>query len=334
MNQIYMAEKAAMYKLAENVAHYVVLNKKSQDRIKIQASDDADMRVLKAKLHMVYIGLYKAFILASAQLVISLYGRLQWLKNIAKHYDWAGQLEELNEQAHFVRLYRDEMESKLWQNSTKQLQTPKGKQEPRPDPKKAMGPGPRNPLHWAVALTVPEQVAFFVQNKEYPINALTPQSWTAAHLAAREGNLKILKTLLTAPGINLTIKNREERTPLHIATIHKRVGAVKLLLERHVKLLGLRDKYNRTAFIIAVEKGHVEVLKVLKAYGQDMNETTVKQGWTALHLAAETGKVDAVKWLVENGTKKFTKVRDGPQKGMTAKQIAEQKGKTKVLEFL
>jgi ankyrin repeat protein len=281
---------------------------------------------------MVYVGLYKAIIFASAQLMISLNGGFQWLKNVAKHYDWAGQLENLNKQQHRIEQF---MHSKEWQDAIKPPPVNKDKpRQPKPDPRKAMGPGPRNPLHWAAALGVPEQVAFYVQNKEYPINALTPQSWTAAHLAAREGHTKILKTLMTAPGIDLTIKNREERTPLHIAAIYNRKWAAKALLERHVKLLGLRDKYDRTAFIIAAEKGHLEILKVLKGFGQDMNEMTIKQGWTALHLAAENGNVDAVKWLVENGTKKWTKVKDGPQKGLNAKQIAELKGKTKVLEVL
>ncbi|KAJ4353074.1 hypothetical protein N0V95_003669 [Ascochyta clinopodiicola] len=327
MNQIYLSERAAMYKLAETVTNYVVLNAKWHLRVKIQPTDDSDMRDAKDKLHTVYVGLYKLIILASAQLTISLFGSFQLVKNLAKHYDWTGQLEELKEKASVVAEFREEL--KDWEKLGAAQ-----KRAERPDPRKAMGPGCRNPLHWAAALGVPEQVAFYVQNKEYPINALTPQSWTAAHLAAREGHTRILKMLLTAPGIDLTIKNREGRTPLHIAAIHNRTWAVKLLLERRAKLLSLRDNYDRTAFIIAAEKGHVDVLKALKGYGQDMNEVTIKQGWTALHLAAENGKVNAVKWLAENGTKKWTKVRDGPQKGLTAKEIAEQKGRAKVVELL
>lgn len=327
MNQIYLSERTTMYKLAETVSYYVVLYVKSQDRIKPRASDDADMRDAKDKLHTVYVGLYKLIILASAQLAISAFGKFQTIKILVKHYDWTGQLEELKEQARVVAEFRDELRD--WETLAKLDHKPA-----RLDPRKAMGPGPRNPLHWAAALGVPEQVSFYVQNNEYPVNALTPQSWTAAHLAAREGHTKILKTLLTAPGIELTIKNREGRTPLHIAVIHNRKWAVRLLLERQARLLSLRDKYDRTAFIMAAERGHIEVLKILKDYGQDMNEVTLKQGWTALHLAAENGNDIAVKWLVENGTKKWTKVKDGPQKGLTARQIAEQKGRKKVLEVL
>lgn len=329
MNEIYMAEREAMYEVAETIADYVVMNRKAHEWTAIRTSDDADMRELKESLQSVFVSLYKAIIFATAQLMISLNGDFQWFKNVAKHYDWEGQLETLNKRQNRVSQY---MHSKEWQEAMQP--SPTHQQQPKRDLKNTMGPGPRNPLHWAAALGVPENVAYYVQNKEYPINALTKQSWTAAHLASREGHTKILKMLLSAPGIDLFIKNREERTPLHITAIYNRKWAAKALLERSPGLLLPRDKWGRTAFIIAAEKGHVEILKVLKGFGQNMNETTVKQGWTALHLAAERGHIEAVKWLAENGTKTSAKVTDGLKKGMTAKQIAEIKGNTAVLEVL
>ncbi|KAF2109959.1 ankyrin repeat-containing domain protein [Lophiotrema nucula] len=328
MNQIYRSEKEALFKLAENIAHFAVLSAKSHERIKASRGDDADMRELKNRLHMVYIGLYKGMLLASAQLVISLYGTWQLLKNLAGHYDWEGQLSELNEKYNLCVQYRDEMLA--WQL----MHSKKKPDAPKKDMKKAMGPGPRNSLHWAVALTVPEQVSHFVKEKEYPINALTPRRWTAAHLAAREGNLRILKTLLTVEEIDLHIKNTEGRTPLHLAALHNRVGAVKLLLQRNHKLIYRRDNRGKTSFLLAAKNGHADVLKVLKESGQDMNESTLRHGWTGLHLAADNEHVKAVKYLVANGTSKGAKIKDGPSKRCTAKQIAEKKGNLKVLEYL
>ncbi|KAF2999267.1 hypothetical protein E8E13_003411 [Curvularia kusanoi] len=314
--------------LKEELGKPEIKLRKAQDWTTINASDDADMRELKESLQSVFVSLYKAIIFATAQLMISLNGNFQYFKNVAKHYDWAGQLETLNKRQHRVSEY---MHSKEWQEALEPSQ--QSKQQPKRDLRNAMGPGPRNPLHWAAALGVPENVAFYVQNKEYPINALTKQSWTAAHLAAREGRVGVMKILLTAPGIDLSIKNREGRTPLHIAAIHNRKWIAKLLLKRSPKLLLPRDKWDRTAFIIAAEKGHVDILKVLQKSGQDMNETTVKKGWTALHLAAENGHVEAVQWLLENGTAKSTQIRDGPEKGMTAKQVAELKGRAQIVEL-
>jgi ankyrin repeat protein len=328
MNEIYVAEKAAAFRVAETVSDYIVMFPDDGYSTTITANDSSAMRAVKEKLRSVHVALYKAVIFATAQLALSSNSDFKWLKGVAKHYDWDSQLADLHKQKQ--RIFDFEATKKKQEEKERA-----GNVEPlQPDLNSLMGPAERNPLHWAAALGDSQQVTFFVQSKEYPINALTMKSWTAAHLAAREGHTKILITLMTAPGIDLFVTNREGRTPLHVAVIYKQRSAAKVLLERNPGLLKPRDQWKRTAFLIAAEKGYVEILKVLKQYGQDMNETTVNQGWTALHLAAENGNVDTVKWLAENGTKKWTKVRDGPRKGLTAKEIAEQRGKTRVLEFL
>ncbi|KAH7087770.1 ankyrin repeat-containing domain protein [Paraphoma chrysanthemicola] len=323
VHQLYKSEKESMFELARKVAHYTVLHATSPDRIKKAPGDDPHMRDLKRNLHMLYIGMYKTLLLASAQLTISLYGDWQFIKNLMKHYDWVGQIKELDEHHQLCKDYRDEMIAR--QNDPHYTQ---------PTNDRPMGPGPRNPLHWAVAFGVPEQVMHLVQKNEYQINALTPRKWTAAHLAAQHGSTKIMKTLLTAGGIDLRIKNKEGHTPLHIAALYNKVGALKLLLQRDRELLGLRDDRGRTAFLLAAQGGHTKVLGALKENGQDFNETTLKNGWTALHLAAENGKVDAVKFLINNGTKKWTKVKAGNREGCTAKQVAEFKKRLNVVAIL
>tara|TARA_R110002003_G_scaffold159_4_gene13761 strand:- start:20946 stop:21884 length:939 start_codon:yes stop_codon:yes gene_type:complete len=312
-----------MFELARKVAHYTVLHATGSDRIQKVPGDDHQMRDLKRNLHMLYIGLYKTLLLASAQLTISLYGDWQFIKNLMKHYDWDGQIKELDEHHRLCKDYRDEMLARQNDPSS-----------PQPTREKSMGPGSRNPLHWAVALGVPEQVTHLIQKDEYPVNALTPRRWTAAHLAARQGNLKIIRTLLTADGIDLRIKNDEGRTALHVAAVHNKVGAVKLMLQRDRLLLGQRDNRGRTAFLLAAQSGHVKVLGALDKCGQDLNETTLKNGWTALHLAAENGHLQAVKFLIDNGTKKGTKIKDGNRKGCTAKQIAETKKRLEIVAIL
>lgn len=324
MEEMYRSEKDAMFRLAERVAHYTVLTAKSHDRIKIATGDDEDMQDLKKTLRIVYVGLYKSILFASAQLANFLYGDWKLAKTLMGTYNWKDQLDALTQQFDMCVHYRDEMDAR--QNAAATA--------PKKDLKKAMGPGCRNPLHWAVALTVPDRVNELISSKEFPINALTPRSWTAAHLAARHGNTKIMKTLLTADGINLKIKNEEGRTPLHIAALNNRVGALKLLLQRNDKLLQIRDNKNRTAFLLAAQKGYVKILEALKENGQNPNEATVKNGWTGLHLAAENGHLEAVKTLLSHGARKDLKTTGGAEKGSTAKQIAERKGKLDVARIL
>jgi ankyrin repeat protein len=78
----------------------------------------------------------------------------------------------------------------------------------------------------------------------------------------------------------------------------------------------------------------MDVLDVLRNRGQDLNETTVEGGWTALHLAVEKDRPDAVEWLVNNGVDKEAKIRDGPEKGMTAKELAELRERPRCVALL
>lgn len=311
-----------MFELAKKVAHYTVLHATSSARIERLPGDDHHMRDMKRNLHVLYIGLYKTILFASAQLTISLYSDFQLIKSLMKHYDWEGQIKELDDHHQLCKEYRDEMIAR--QNDPTPTTTPLAQTN-------STSPGPRNALHWAVALGVPEQVIYFVQKSEYPINALTPRRYTAVHLAAEQGNTKIMKTLLTVDGIDLRIKNVDGRTPLHIAAVHNKVGALKLLLQRDRALLSHRDNRGRTAFLIAAQNGHVKVIEALKECGQDLNEATTKNGWTGLHLAAESGRAETVTYLLCSGAKKWIKVKAGSREGLTAKQVAEQKGRLEIL---
>jgi hypothetical protein len=338
-----------MFELARKVAHYTVLHATSSQRITRVTGDDHDMRDLKRNLHVLYVGMYKSLLLASTQLTISLYGDWQFVKNLMKHYDWEGQIKELDEYHQLCKDYRDEMIARQKVITLAQTESAKPtglvadpmeqKQLMSPGPsqsntEKAMGPGPRNPLHWAVALGVSEQVTYLVQKNEYAINALTPRKWTAAHLAAEQGSTKIIKTLLTAPDLDLRMKNSEGRTALHVAAIHNKFGTLKLLLQRDGLLLGQRDDRGRTAFLLAAQKGHITVMTVLKEHDQDFNEATIPNGWTALHFAAEGGHVETIKFLLANGAKKTTKIKAGDWEGLTARQIAEQKKEVEIVAIL
>jgi hypothetical protein len=246
MGEIYMAEKAAMFKVAQTIADYAVMYRKAQEWTTVHAGDDKDIHDLKESLHSVFVSLYKRMIFAIAELSLYLNKSLPWLKDMVKHYDWAGQLDTLREEAQRVS---DFLHIKEWQEVHKR--SPEGQQLPRRDSRINMGPGPRNPLHWAAALGVPDNAAHYLRNREYPVNALTEESWTAAHLAAQNGRPNVIKALATAPDIDFFIKDLEERTPLHLAAIHNRPMVAGILLDRSPGLLLPRDNWGRTAFLLA-----------------------------------------------------------------------------------
>jgi hypothetical protein len=326
MEDVYSEEKDAMIELAENASDYWVYTAKSHQLVRDQPNDDQDMQRLRRKLRTIYVSLYKAIFFASAQLANILcndFALALWLKNAIRLYNWKQQLERLEKRYRACERCCDEMQRRMILGLAF-----------KPDPKSAMGPGPRNALHWAVVDKLHARVNALVASKECPINALTPKSWTAAHLAAEHGNTRIMKTLRSAPGIDFNIKNDDGRTPLHVAALNNSVGVVKIILDWDRKLLHARDKKRWTAFLLASMKGHVKVLEVMKNKGQNFNEATVVEGWSGLHLAAENGRVGAVKFLLANGVNKSMRTTGGALKGLTAKQIAERKRKLKVVELL
>jgi ankyrin repeat protein len=312
-----------MFKLAEKVARYTVFHATASERVMVLPDDDDKMKDMKKRLRDDYVEFYKALIFATAQITISIYGDWQFVKNVLKHYDWEGQINDLLEQHRCCIEGADEIIRREKDPKVNQL-----------DQKALTGPAPRNSLHVAAALGTQIQVAHLVQTKEYPINALTPRKWTAAHLAAREGNVEIMKILLTADGIDLRIKNVEGHIPLHIAALHNQAENVKLLLRRDWKSRSLCDGTGRTACTIAASKGYVEVLAVLWEAGQDFNETKSTNGWTALHLAAEGGHLETVQYLLKHGASKNARLSSGRRVGYTAKQIAELQKKLDVAEIL
>jgi hypothetical protein len=329
MEDVYSEEKDAMTEVAENASDYYILTAKSHELIRIRSEDDEDMKRLRRKLRTIYVGLYKAIFFASAQLANLLcndFALTVWFKNAMRVYNWKEQLERLNKRYNACERCCDEMQRRVTLG-------PLGVAS-KSDTNPAIGPGPRNALHWATVDKLHARVNALVESKECPINALTPKRWTAAHLAAKHGDTKILKTLRSAPGIDFSIKNDDGYTPLHVAALHNSVGAVKIILEWDRKLLHVRDKKKWTAFLLAAKKGHVKVLEVMKNRGQNVDEATTKNGWSGLHLAAENGHIGAVKLLLANGANKNMRTTAGAMEGLTAKQIAERKGKLKVVELL
>jgi len=107
-------------------------------------------------------------------------------------------------------------------------------------------------------------IALFLIQSGAEVNNKDVRGFTAAHNAAQEGNLVVLKALAEA-GADLDVKGGDyQTTPLGLAAL----------------------------------KGHLEVVKFLAAKGVDLGATD-KDGKTALELAREFGRDDVVEFLEE-----------------------------------
>jgi ankyrin repeat protein len=145
--------------------------------------------------------------------------------------------------------------------------------------------------------------------------------------------LRCLRALIAFPGINLDIVNTEGRTPLHEAVLKSRLSAVNALADKGATI-DTRDEKKRSPFLDAAKKGKLRIVKKLREKGADVNQVSGKHGWGALHEAASRNHLEVARYLVEEGIKLGLKIKGGPRKGLTAREIAEERNNTEVLEFL
>jgi len=117
-----------------------------------------------------------------------------------------------------------------------------------------------------------------------------PGKWkhTPLHLAAREGNLEIVK-LLIEHGAKIEAKDFNNATPLFMAVTHKRKEVVKYLLEKgaNINVRGrLYSDHREYPIHRAIESRQDDMAELLVAYGADLNVKNQK-GQTPLQLAID-----------------------------------------------
>lgn len=135
-------------------------------------------------------------------------------------------------------------------------------------------------LHKAVYLNNEEKVVKYLEaaekstakekekknrNRKYNVNALDSCNRSPLHLAAVNGNLRIIKRLLAA-GAAVNVQDSEGRTPM----------------------------------IKAIECAHTEVLQVLIETGADVDLADREKGNTALHTALIGANLDCALYIIRN----------------------------------
>ncbi|KAF4668876.1 hypothetical protein FOL47_002833 [Perkinsus chesapeaki] len=114
-------------------------------------------------------------------------------------------------------------------------------------------------------------------------NATDEDGWSALHMAAGQGSLKIVKCLLQY-GADPNISNMVGMRPLHVACRDDQLEVVKCLVDRGAT---------------------VECCASVNYCGGS------KGGWTPLHFAAFNGHVAIAKYLLENGANPNAQTTDG-----------------------
>ena len=153
----------------------------------------------------------------------------------------------------------------------------------------------------------------------------------AFHIAAKQGDIDILKILMEAhPELSMTV-DPLNTTALHTAATQGHIEIVKLLLEAGSSLATIAKSNGKTALHSAARNGHLEVVKALLEREPGVATRTDKKGQTALHMAVKGQNLDVVEELIKGDPSSINMV---DTKGNTALHIATRKGRAQIVMML
>ncbi|NXL00359.1 ASB3 protein, partial [Mesembrinibis cayennensis] len=187
---------------------------------------------------------------------------------------------------------------------------------------------------------------------------------SAVGLAAREGNVKMLRKLIKQ-GYSIDVPDNRGWVPIHEAAAHNSSECLRLLVRaapsddyinsktfegicalhlsaRHGSLEGIRVLLEAgadpnevtteatTALFLAVENGHADIVKFLLEHGANVKGPHSWCGWNSLHQASFQGCTEIMKILLEKGAGKECK----DDFGITPLFVAAQYGKLESLRLL
>nr|OQO22805.1 hypothetical protein B0A51_10326 [Rachicladosporium sp. CCFEE 5018] len=134
------------------------------------------------------------------------------------------------------------------------------------------------------------------------------QSKYAIHAACREGQTNVVESLLNADPKLISLRDDDDRLPLHWAISYSRLDIAQLLCERKGVDIDAQDGAGWTALMMAASIKHGDTLvDFLLSKGADVDIKT-NNGQTALHFTASKENLDTARKLIAH--KASARVKD------------------------
>lgn len=167
--------------------------------------------------------------------------------------------------------------------------------------------------------------------KHYDIEAASIKAkngFDAFHIAAKQGNLEVLKILMEMHSELSMTSDSSNTTALHTASEQGHIEVVNYLLEKNSSMANIARSNLKTALHSCARKGHLEVVKALSQKVPTIVGRADKKGQTALHMAVKGQNVEVVNALIEADNALINMVDKWDN---TALHITTRKGRTEIV---
>ncbi|XWS59761.1 hypothetical protein CRYUN_Cryun08bG0149300 [Craigia yunnanensis] len=155
--------------------------------------------------------------------------------------------------------------------------------------------------------------------------------YDAFHIAAKQGDLEVLKILMKA-NLDLSMTfDSSNTTALHTAASQGHAEVVSFLLEKGSNVAAIAKSNGKTALHSAARNGHLEIVKALLSKEPGITTRTDKKGQTALHMAVKGQNVEVVDELIKSDPSLINMI---DTKGNTALHIGTRKGRIQIVQKL
>lgn len=156
------------------------------------------------------------------------------------------------------------------------------------------------------------------------VNTADRAGTTLLMIAARNGNLDLLRTLLSNRA-SISRRNQFGDSALLLAALNARFDAARLLMEKGAEV----NPSGWTPLHYAVFGGNPEILGLLIARGAKL-DARAPNGQTALMIAVKVGKLDLVKMLIDADADMDL----ADYEGASALLLAKRLGQTEIADYL
>jgi ankyrin repeat protein len=167
------------------------------------------------------------------------------------------------------------------------------------------------------------------KGQSFDFNTTNGFNRTALHLAARNGNLEIVKLLLDK-NAKIDIEDKDGLTAIQsiFMSTNPNMEIFKVLFD--LGTTSIDDVKKMASIYNAARYDHFETLKMLLEYGLGNINGQDREGWSPLHWASANNNFPIAQLLLNNGCKIDIKEKDG----VTSLYIASGRGHNNIVKLL